>query len=161
MYKRQGLHVSPFCTKDFLYAVDSNLFALVYYFATSVVTFAGIPSAYLLVRQEPIASITWSPVSYTHLIAKIPTHLIDEEKVKKSNLILVTAITATKAGIGKTTAVSYTHLGGYFSVLINQRACSLRIYSIAVHPDFRGKKVGQLLIDQMCIRDRFHLINAD
>ena len=38
-------------------------------------------------------------------------------------------------------------VGGYFSVLINQRACSLRIYSIAVHPDFRGKKVGQLLID--------------
>ncbi len=36
-------------------------------------------------------------------IAKIPTHLIDEEKVKKSNLILVTAITATKTGIGKTT----------------------------------------------------------
>lgn len=30
-------------------------------------------------------------------------------------------------------------VGGYFSVLINQRACSLRIYSIAVHPDFRGK----------------------
>ena len=26
-------------------------------------------------------------------------------------------------------------VGGYFSVLINQRACSLRIYSIAVHPD--------------------------
>ena len=36
-------------------------------------------------------------------IAKIPIHLIDEEKVKQSNLILVTAITATKAGIGKTT----------------------------------------------------------
>lgn len=33
-------------------------------------------------------------------------------------------------------------VGGYFSVLINQRACSLRIYSIAVHPDFRGKKWG-------------------
>ena len=33
-------------------------------------------------------------------------------------------------------------VGGYFSVLINQRACSLRIYSIAVHPDFRGKKLG-------------------
>ena len=32
-----------------------------------------------------------------------PEQLIDEEKVKKSNLVLVTAITATKAGIGKTT----------------------------------------------------------
>lgn len=41
--------------------------------------------------------------NYGRYIAKIPEHLIDEEKVKKSNLILVTAITATKAGIGKTT----------------------------------------------------------
>lgn len=36
-------------------------------------------------------------------IAKVPYKLIDEEKVKKSKLILVTAITPTKAGIGKTT----------------------------------------------------------
>lgn len=40
---------------------------------------------------------------YGKHIAKVPYKLIDEEKVKKSNLILVTAITATKAGIGKTT----------------------------------------------------------
>lgn len=40
---------------------------------------------------------------YGRHIAKIPETLIDEEKVKKSNLILVTAITPTKAGIGKTT----------------------------------------------------------
>ena len=41
--------------------------------------------------------------NYGRYIAKIPEQLIDEEKVKKSNLVLVTAITATKAGIGKTT----------------------------------------------------------
>lgn len=41
--------------------------------------------------------------NYGRYIAKIPEHLIDDEKVKQSNLILVTAITATKAGIGKTT----------------------------------------------------------
>lgn len=35
--------------------------------------------------------------------AKIPHTLIDESKVQASNLILVTAITPTKAGIGKTT----------------------------------------------------------
>lgn len=40
---------------------------------------------------------------YGKNIAKVPESLIDEEKVKKSNLILVTAITPTKAGIGKTT----------------------------------------------------------
>ncbi|MBP6065176.1 MAG: formate--tetrahydrofolate ligase [Bacteroides sp.] len=41
--------------------------------------------------------------NYGRYIAKIPENLIDDEKVKQSNLILVTAITATKAGIGKTT----------------------------------------------------------
>lgn len=41
--------------------------------------------------------------NYGRYIAKIPLHLIDEEQVQKSNLILVTAITPTKAGIGKTT----------------------------------------------------------
>ncbi len=41
--------------------------------------------------------------NYGRYMAKIPIHLIDEERVKQSNLILVTAITATKAGIGKTT----------------------------------------------------------
>ena len=41
--------------------------------------------------------------NYGRYIAKVPETLIDEEKVKQSNLILVTAITPTKAGIGKTT----------------------------------------------------------
>ena len=40
---------------------------------------------------------------YGHYMAKVPLSLIDEEKIAKSKLILVTAITATKAGIGKTT----------------------------------------------------------
>ena len=40
---------------------------------------------------------------YGRYIAKVPYTLIDEAKVKKSKLILVTAITPTKAGIGKTT----------------------------------------------------------
>ncbi|MFN8396387.1 MAG: formate--tetrahydrofolate ligase [Bacteroidia bacterium] len=35
--------------------------------------------------------------------AKLPLHLIDETKVKQNNLILVTAITPTPAGEGKTT----------------------------------------------------------
>ncbi len=41
--------------------------------------------------------------NYGKHIAKIPYKLIDDKKVKKSHLILVTAITATKAGVGKTT----------------------------------------------------------
>lgn len=41
---------------------------------------------------------------YGRHIVKIPYTLINEEEVRKSKLILVTAITATKTGIGKTTA---------------------------------------------------------
>ncbi len=41
--------------------------------------------------------------NYGKHIAKIPYKLIDSKKIKKSHLILVTAITATKAGVGKTT----------------------------------------------------------
>ena len=41
--------------------------------------------------------------NYGKYIAKIPYKLIDSKKISKSHLILVTAITATKAGVGKTT----------------------------------------------------------
>lgn len=40
---------------------------------------------------------------YGHYTAKVPETLIDDEKAKQHKLILVTAITPTKAGIGKTT----------------------------------------------------------
>lgn len=40
---------------------------------------------------------------YGKYIAKVPYKTIDETKVKENKLILVTAITPTKAGIGKTT----------------------------------------------------------
>ena len=40
---------------------------------------------------------------YGKYIAKVPYTSIDKAKADKSNLILVTAITPTKAGIGKTT----------------------------------------------------------
>ena len=42
-------------------------------------------------------------IPFGHHKAKVPTELINAEKIKQSNLILVTAITPTKAGIGKTT----------------------------------------------------------
>ena len=42
-------------------------------------------------------------LNYGRYIAKVPLHLIDEERIRQHNLILVTAITPTKAGIGKTT----------------------------------------------------------
>lgn len=49
----------------------------------------GIPSG----RLEP----------YGRNVAKVPLDLIDDEAVRRHKLILVTAITPTKAGIGKTT----------------------------------------------------------
>ena len=53
---------------------------------------------------------------YGRHMAKVDIDLIDEEKIKKNNLILVTAITPTKAGIGKTTvsvglALGLNHIG--------------------------------------------------
>ena len=42
-------------------------------------------------------------LNYGKYMAKIPLHLINEESMKKSNLILVTAITPNKSGVGKTT----------------------------------------------------------
>ena len=60
-----------------------------------------------LERIEKIASRIGIPedevLNYGKYIAKIPVELIDEEKIKTNKLILVTAITPTKAGIGKTT----------------------------------------------------------
>src|SRR5690554_2236010 len=41
---------------------------------------------------------------YGNQKAKLPLKLIDEEKIKQSNLVLVTAITPTPAGEGKTTS---------------------------------------------------------
>ena len=68
-----------------------------------------------LERIQKIAEKTGIAVEdiypYGHHIAKVPLKYIDEEKVKKSNLILVTSISATKAGIGKTTVSIGLDLG--------------------------------------------------
>ena len=53
---------------------------------------------------------------YGRHMAKVDLNLIDNEKINKNNLILVTAITPTKAGIGKTTvsvglALGLNHIG--------------------------------------------------
>ena len=48
---------------------------------------------------------------YGRHIGKVPLSYINEEKIKKSNLILVTAITPTKAGIGKTVTSISLSLG--------------------------------------------------
>ena len=52
---------------------------------------------------KPIGIAVDTLSNYGKYMAKIPVELIDESRIAKSNLILVTAITPTKAGIGKTT----------------------------------------------------------
>lgn len=63
-------------------------------------------STELVKIKELAKSVNMPEDQVTHYgrhMAKVDISLIDDEKIKKSNLILVTAITPTKAGIGKTT----------------------------------------------------------
>ena len=78
--------------------------------------------------------------NYGRYIAKVPETLIDEEKVKNSNLILVTAITPTKAGIGKTTvsiglALGLTRIG-------KKAICALREPSLGPCFGMKGGAAG-------------------
>ncbi len=50
-------------------------------------------------------------IPYGRNKAKVPLKYLDEEKIKKSNLILVTAITPNKAGVGKTVTSVASSLG--------------------------------------------------
>ena len=77
---------------------------------------------------EEIAEYVQIPVGelemYGKYMAKVPNRLIDEERVARSNLILVTAITPTKAGIGKTTVSIGLALG--LNRLGKRAVCALR-----------------------------------
>ena len=74
---------------------------------------------------------------YGKYVAKVPASLIDEKKVADSNLILVTAITPTKAGIGKTTVSVGLALG--LNRIGKKAICALREPSLG--PCF-GRKGG-------------------
>ena len=74
---------------------------------------------------------------YGKYIAKVPLHLIDGKKIQKSNLILVTAITPTLAGIGKTTVSVGLALG--LNIIGKKAICALREPSLG--PCF-GRKGG-------------------
>lgn len=77
---------------------------------------------------------------YGHYMAKAPTRLIDEERVKKSNLILVTAITPTKAGIGKTTVTIGLALG--LTRIGKKAICALREPSLGPVFGLKGGACG-------------------
>lgn len=78
--------------------------------------------------------------NYGRYIAKVPETLIDEEKVKQSNLILVTAITPTKAGIGKTTVSIGLALG--LNRIGKKAICALREPSLGPCFGMKGGAAG-------------------
>jgi len=59
--------------------------------------------AHINTIADKLKIITDDLEHYGKYKAKLPLHLIDEEKIKQNNLILVTALTPTPAGEGKTT----------------------------------------------------------
>jgi len=77
---------------------------------------------------------------YGNHIAKLPLSLINEEKVAESNLILVTAITPTKAGIGKTTVSIGLTLG--LNKIGKKAVCALREPSLGPCFGVKGGAAG-------------------
>ena len=78
--------------------------------------------------------------NYGKYIAKVPETLIDDEKVKQSNLVLVTAITPTKAGIGKTTVSIGLALG--LNRIGKKAVCALREPSLGPCFGMKGGAAG-------------------
>ena len=77
---------------------------------------------------------------YGRYMAKVPVSLIDEERVKQSRLILVTAISPTKAGIGKTTVSIGLTLG--LNKLGKKAAVALREPSLGPCFGMKGGAAG-------------------
>lgn len=73
-------------------------------------------------------------------MAKVPISLIDEARIKKSRLILVTAISPTKAGIGKTTVSIGLTLG--LNKLGKKAAVALREPSLGPCFGIKGGAAG-------------------
>ena len=97
-----------------------------------------------LVKIKQIAREYGIPVdeisNYGRYIAKVPETLADEDKVKESNLILVTAITPTKAGIGKTTVSIGLALG--LNKIGKKAVCALREPSLGPCFGMKGGAAG-------------------
>jgi len=97
-----------------------------------------------LVKIKQVARETGIPVehisNYGRYIAKVDESQINEEKVQQSNLILVTAITPTKAGIGKTTVSIGLALG--LNKIGKKAICALREPSLGPCFGMKGGAAG-------------------
>src|SRR5688500_16397658 len=79
-------------------------------------------------------------IPYGRVKAKVPLKFIDEEKIKRSNLILVTAISPNKAGVGKTVSSVALSLGLNF--LGKKAAVALREPSLGPCFGMKGGAAG-------------------
>ncbi len=77
---------------------------------------------------------------YGNYIAKVPLKLIDNQRAEKCNLILVTAITPTKAGNGKTTVSIGLTLG--LNKIGKRAVCALREPSLGPCFGVKGGAAG-------------------
>ena len=97
-----------------------------------------------LTKIKQVACNFGMPLEYvTHYgryMAKVSEEIIDDEKVKNSNLILVTAITPTKAGIGKTTVSIGLALG--LNRIGKKAICALREPSLGPCFGMKGGAAG-------------------
>jgi formate--tetrahydrofolate ligase len=79
-------------------------------------------------------------IPYGKTKAKIPLNYLNEEKVKESNLILITAVTPNKAGVGKTVTSVSLSLGLNY---IGKKACvALREPSLGPCFGMKGGAAG-------------------
>lgn len=98
-------------------------------------------------KLKPIAEIaeklgikTDDLIPYGKTKAKVPLDYLDEEKIKKCNLILVTAITPNKAGVGKTVTSVATSLG--LNYIGKKAAVALREPSLGPCFGMKGGAAG-------------------
>lgn len=79
-------------------------------------------------------------IPYGKYKAKVPLHYIHEENVRKSNLIVVTALTPTKAGVGKTVTSVALSLG--LNYIGKKAAVALREPSLGPCFGMKGGAAG-------------------
>ncbi|MCW3122452.1 MAG: Formate--tetrahydrofolate ligase [Flavipsychrobacter sp.] len=98
-------------------------------------------------KLKPIAEIAKSLgidpediIPYGKYKAKVPLSYINEEKIKTSNLILVTAITPNKAGVGKTVTSVASSLG--LNYIGKKAAVALREPSLGPCFGMKGGAAG-------------------
>ena len=96
--------------------------------------------------------------NYGRYIAKVPIHLIDKKQMDQHNLILVTAITPTKAGIGKTTVSIGLALG--LNKIGKKAVVALREPSLGPCFGMKGGAAGGGYAQVLPMEGDFHAVTS-